>query len=134
MASLLVSVRSAEEARAALEGGAAVIDVKEPARGPLGRADHAVWASVRAAVPHEVPVSVALGEWRHWVGEEAATIEAQPGLFRGFAFRKLGLSGVLPGWAEAFARVRRRLGEGPSWVAVVYTDWERAEAPPPGHV
>src|SRR5947209_8028398 len=43
---LLVSVRSAAEARAALDGGAALIDIKEPARGPLGRADDGVMAEV----------------------------------------------------------------------------------------
>ena len=35
---LLVSVRSAAEAEEALAGGAALIDVKEPANGPLGKA------------------------------------------------------------------------------------------------
>ena len=59
---LLVSVRSAPEARAACRGGATVIDVKEPARGPLGRADAPTWRAVRAVVPEAVPVSVALGE------------------------------------------------------------------------
>ena len=38
MSGLLVSVRNVEEALAALEGGASLIDVKEPSRGPLGRA------------------------------------------------------------------------------------------------
>ena len=33
---LLVSVRSEEEARAALAGGAEIIDAKEPSRGALG--------------------------------------------------------------------------------------------------
>ena len=46
MTRLLVSVRSAAEAEAALLGGADVIDVKEPDRGPLGRADDAVIAAV----------------------------------------------------------------------------------------
>ena len=36
MTGLLVSVRDGQEARAALDGGAAVIDVKEPLRGSLG--------------------------------------------------------------------------------------------------
>ena len=43
---LLVSVRDATEAAAALHGGAGLIDVKEPARGPLGRADAATIAAV----------------------------------------------------------------------------------------
>ncbi|MGI9178650.1 MAG: (5-formylfuran-3-yl)methyl phosphate synthase, partial [Pirellulales bacterium] len=36
---LLVSVRSVEEAIEAVEGTAAIVDIKEPSRGPLGRAD-----------------------------------------------------------------------------------------------
>ena len=67
MAGLLVSVRSAAEAVAAVAGGASVIDVKEPDRGPLGRADVSVWREVRAVVPASIPVSVALGELADWV-------------------------------------------------------------------
>ena len=50
MTRLLVSVRSAAEAEAALTGGASVIDVKEPTRGALGRADDGVIADVIGAV------------------------------------------------------------------------------------
>ena len=39
MTGLLVSVRNALEAEFAARGGANIIDVKEPARGPLGCAD-----------------------------------------------------------------------------------------------
>ncbi len=129
MASLLVSVRTVDEARAALEGGAGFIDVKDPTRGPLGRADYDVWSAVRAAVPAGTPVSVALGELTEWGGDEP-----DPGLFLGFSFRKLGLAGSGPGWAEDWARLRRRWGDGPSWVAVIYADWQRAEAPAPDQV
>src|SRR5205807_1071510 len=66
LARLLVSVRSPDEALAAIKGGADIIDVKEPAHGPLGRADAAVWRAVREAVPPSIPVSVALGEWDEW--------------------------------------------------------------------
>ncbi|HKB38458.1 MAG TPA: (5-formylfuran-3-yl)methyl phosphate synthase, partial [Gemmataceae bacterium] len=59
---LLVSVRSAREAEAALAGGADVIDVKEPRRGPLGRADNAVLRAVLVAIAGRRPVSAALGE------------------------------------------------------------------------
>ncbi|MCA1686503.1 MAG: (5-formylfuran-3-yl)methyl phosphate synthase [Planctomycetia bacterium] len=129
MASLLVSVRSAGEARAALVGGARFIDVKEPARGPLGMADYEVWAAVRAAVPPGTPVSVALGELAEWGGDGP-----DPARFLGFSFRKLGLAGSGPDWADRWWRLRRRWGGGPSWVAVAYADWERADAPPPGDV
>jgi uncharacterized protein (UPF0264 family) len=131
LASLLVSVRSAAEARAAVAGGAAVVDVKEPGRGPLGRADAAVWAEVRAAVPVETPVSVALGELPEWLGPDGGE---SPIRFDGLAFRKLGLARAGPDWAEAWARLRRLWGPGPPWVAVVYADWRRAGAPSPGRV
>src|SRR3954449_8349799 len=62
MAALLVSVRDAAEVAAAIDGGAGLIDVKEPDNGALGRAHDAVRESVLDAVNGRVPVSVALGE------------------------------------------------------------------------
>jgi uncharacterized protein (UPF0264 family) len=62
MTGLLVSVRDAAEALEALEGGATLIDVKEPSRGALGRADDQVIRDVIEAVGGRVPVSAALGE------------------------------------------------------------------------
>jgi uncharacterized protein (UPF0264 family) len=59
---LLVSVRSAAEAEAALEGGADVIDVKEPSRGSLGRADDDVIAEVVSTVAGRRTVTAAMGE------------------------------------------------------------------------
>ncbi len=59
---LLVSVRSAEEARAALAGGADIIDVKDPSRGSLGMADSAITQRIVSTVAGRVPLSVALGE------------------------------------------------------------------------
>ena len=47
---LLVSVRNAAEAHTAMAGGADVIDVKEPSRGPLGAADASVAAEVFRAI------------------------------------------------------------------------------------
>ena len=60
---LLVSVRTAAEVAAALDGGADLIDVKEPAKGPLAPAEAEVVAAVIDAVDGQVPVSAALGEW-----------------------------------------------------------------------
>src|SRR5437763_1899892 len=57
---LQVSVRSAAEAESALAGGADLIDVKEPSRGPLGAADAAVIRDVITAVAGRRPVSAAL--------------------------------------------------------------------------
>ena len=66
MTRLLVSVRDASEALAALAGGADIIDVKEPTRGSLGMADGDAVAGVVEAVGERVPVSAALGELCEW--------------------------------------------------------------------
>ncbi|MGO9922176.1 MAG: (5-formylfuran-3-yl)methyl phosphate synthase [Isosphaeraceae bacterium] len=136
MAKLLVSVRSAIEARAAVAGGAAIIDVKEPSHGPLGRADADVLRQVRSAVDERVPVSAALGELNEWFlpGTPALT----PWAGAGFAYVKLGLSDARPGWQERWRVLRDQFAaaglSAPSWVAVVYADWQIARAPHPAEV
>ncbi len=136
MAKLLVSVRSAVEAQAAVAGGASIVDVKEPSQGPLGRAPYSVWRAVRDIVPPSIPVSVALGELTEWCEGEPWDIPR--GSWSGVGFCKLGLSHAPPNWRERWQSLRRRLGESTSpslaWVAVVYTDWQSAQAPDPDAV
>ncbi len=127
MAGLLVSVRSPEEALAAVAGGASVIDVKEPGRGPLGRSDPDTWRAIRAVVPRSIPVSVALGEIGEFEG-------VPPGSFEGIAFRKLGLAGAGDGWIGRWAAIRRAHPGPTAWVAVAYADWQAARAPAPDEV
>jgi (5-formylfuran-3-yl)methyl phosphate synthase len=127
VARLLVSVRSADEARAAVQGGAAIIDVKEPNRGPLGRADAVAWSHVRAAVPESIPISVALGELSECVREDSPN-------FAGISFRKVGLAGSGEGWENDWHQLQSRWGEGPPWIAVVYADWLDAGSPHPDRV
>ena len=136
MAKLLVSVRSRAEALAALAGGAAIIDVKEPTNGPLGRAPVPVWCEVRDVVPRPIPVSVALGE----LADEFAgnTVEVPRDAWTGLAYCKLGLANAPEDWQERWRDLRRRLAERsssvPDWVAVVYIDWKAASAPAPDAV
>ena len=63
MSGLLISVRDAEEAHVALSTGVNLIDIKEPSRGSLGRADWAVVTETVRQVAGRVPVSVAMGDW-----------------------------------------------------------------------
>lgn len=116
---LLVSVRSREEARLALDGGADLIDVKEPAHGSLGRAGDDVISAVIEEVAASRPVSAALGELI-----DSEPVFAQPGL----TFGKWGLAGCHPhvDW-------RSLLHSGPyafQSVYVAYADWQCAKAPP----
>jgi uncharacterized protein (UPF0264 family) len=125
LAGLLVSVRSADEARLAASAGATVIDVKEPRHGPLGCASTEVWRSVREAVPRSIPVSVALGELADWVGRP------QPEDWAGLSYRKFGLARAGIDWAERWAAIRDEHRAGPPWVVCVYADWKAAKAPSP---
>jgi uncharacterized protein (UPF0264 family) len=129
MTQLLVSVRSAAEAEAALAGGAALIDVKEPARGPLGMANDCVIAAVVRAVAGRCPVSAALGELRHG-------LRTSPPLPAGLRYLKWGLSQLgrprsqwQGSWQFAQDQVSLRL-PGSSAVLVAYADWQAADAPP----
>jgi uncharacterized protein (UPF0264 family) len=124
---LLVSVRSAAEAISAFNGGASVIDVKEPDRGPLGMADFEIWQEVRAVVPPGIPMSVALGEVSEWRDRPAPPRS----VFKGIGFRKIGLAGSGEHGIEAWAKLRDRLGDGPPWIAVIYADWVAANSPDP---
>jgi uncharacterized protein (UPF0264 family) len=122
---LLVSVRSADEAQAALDGGADVIDVKEPRNGPLGRATDAVLAEVVKAVAGRKPVSAALGELAEAV---------DPCVVPGVSFVKCGLAGLggRSHWQRQLAALRAhmaRLPDPPAVVAVAYADWKKARAP-----
>jgi uncharacterized protein (UPF0264 family) len=130
VAGLLVSVRSAAEAYAAIVGGVTVLDVKEPDRGPLGRADPDVWAAVARLAPPGMPVSVALGELREWDNQPPP----RPESWAGITYRKLGLAGSGPEGTAAWTTLRLAWGPGPKWVAVAYADWIEANAPDPDRV
>jgi uncharacterized protein (UPF0264 family) len=124
---LLVSVRSAAEAQAALAGGAAVIDVKEPRHGPLGAAPEAAIREVVHHVAGRRPVSAALGELA-----DGSDIPSVPGL----SYVKWGLARCerTPGWQNQLAAAGgglRRTNPCCRPVATAYGDWRRAGAPPP---
>jgi (5-formylfuran-3-yl)methyl phosphate synthase len=128
---LLVSVRSVDEVEAALAGGADLIDVKEPAKGPLAPAEAEVVAAVIAKVKNRVPVSAALGEW-----SPNAITDAHWHLELKINYVKWGLAGYTPrpGWGEDLLDTRRELPVGMEMVAVAYADWERARSVPPGEM
>ena len=134
---LLVSVRDATEAVAAIAGGCDILDVKEPFRGSLGMADLATMAEVVEAVNREecdTAVSVALGEVSAWRDV------SPPALPAGVTFAKLGAAGLQlqADWRATWCGVRRRFedsrSEPFSWIAVAYADWEAANSPPPGEI
>jgi uncharacterized protein (UPF0264 family) len=124
---LLVSVRSADEVAAALQGGATLIDVKEPRRGSLGRADRVVWRDVIAQVRGRTPVSVACGELTDWDPDRPGSQVPD-----NVQYAKCGMAGCLgwPGWRDRWNAWRATLPALTNPVAVIYADAPLAAAPP----
>lgn len=124
---LLISVRSLPEALDALTGGAELIDIKEPNRGSLGRADTATLEAIAAGLAGRCPVSAALGELVDYPGDR---IDVP------LSYVKCGLSscGEGPDWPRRlgiFIRTMRATQPQARPVAVAYADWQRAGAPLP---
>jgi uncharacterized protein (UPF0264 family) len=130
MAGLLVSVRSVAEAKSALAGGAALIDVKEPSNGPLGRAPDSVIGAIVRLVGHRSAISAAMGELR----------QREPRFGgQGLSYIKWGLSGYgcRMQWQDeliAAAEGLRQSSPLTRAVAVAYADWRAARAPRPADV
>jgi len=137
---LLVSVRSVTEAQEAVAGGAAIIDVKEPSRGPLGRADADVTAAIAEAVAGRAPLTVACGELVTGASEIAAHVEAIANqlVAAGLSFPeavKVGPSRLsLDHWRSAYERLAAIVVEPIELVAVAYADWQFAKAPDPARL
>ena len=126
MTGLLVSVRNALEAEFAARGGANIIDVKEPARGPLGCADAQTLRSICDAIGQRIPLSDALGEI---VEPPAATTLHS---LVGYRYAKIGLAGAMgtPHWQHVWQELVAQFPTHTQPVAVIYADWRHCRAPP----
>lgn len=125
---LLVSVRDVSEVGAALAGGADIIDVKDPSRGPLGAPAPAALRAVRAAVPPLRPVSAALGEAGGVSDELAAAARAIARC--GVDFVKLALIGEVRRagiWLRDLVEAVGEARPGTRLVAVAYADRLRTD-------
>lgn len=126
---LLVSVKDEEEARAALAGGADLIDAKDPRRGALGPVAPATLAAICTAVAGARPVTAALGD------ATDATAAAAKRAARGLRFVKLGFGGVTDEVRAARLGLATRGALAVSGlVLVAYADWRRVEGLDPARV
>ena len=124
---LLVSVSNAAEARAAVEGGADIIDAKDPSVGALGAVQPGVLSQIREAVDASRLVTAALGDAHHHVDEMARDFVA-----RGARLVKVGfaadqdtgrLESILVSLVRACASVDQMSGV----IVVAYADTRRAD-------
>jgi len=143
---LLVSVRDAAEARAAIEGGADVIDVKEPSAGPLGAGsvDATIAVAIEAATVPGLPWTIACGELVD-VGIEGVIAHVRA-VCRGLGevvpdhpprpwLVKVGLSGMTGRrWRDDLTQIAAGLPGGIVQATVAYADWRGCEAPDPEEI
>ena len=119
---LLVSVRTAAEARDACAGGAGIIDAKEPSAGALGAAPFDELRSIVAAVAGTRMVTAALGD-----ASDEAVIETAARQFAGggAALVKIGFAQVASGRRVErliAAAVHGTRSHGGGVIAVAYAD------------
>jgi (5-formylfuran-3-yl)methyl phosphate synthase len=88
---LLVSVATADEAAAALEGGAHIIDAKDPARSALGAVTPDTFQAICARVGALRPISAALGDGGK---PDDVAADAQRCRASGAAFVKIGFARI----------------------------------------
>ena len=130
---LLVSVSNADDARAALLGGADIVDAKDPARGGLAAVPAAVLEEIVRTARARRPVSAALGDA---ADERAIERAAREAAAQSLAFVKLGFAGVADArraaaLAAAAVHGAREADTGTTVVLVAYADHLRAGAPSP---
>jgi uncharacterized protein (UPF0264 family) len=130
---LLVSVRNSIEALAALEGGAHVIDVKEPNRGSLGSASRQTIEDVIRAVDGRAPVTAAVGELIDLV-TRLDPMPARLSLFKIGLARCRALPNWKSHWLQGIGQLWPHSGAATHAVAVAYADWQTAGAPDPQSV
>jgi (5-formylfuran-3-yl)methyl phosphate synthase len=117
--SLLISVRSAEEAEIALEGGAGIIDIKEPASGVLGAAPLNVIREIVKCVDGRRPVSATVGDIP--LNEAVAASEATAAT--GVDYVKIG---AFPGGdaAASLMALKPQADRGTKLIFVMFADME----------
>ncbi len=130
MTRILISVRSLDEFKTAVDAGVSVIDIKEPTRGSLGRADLSTIRQIANAAPNTITLSVALGELMEADQRLHASLPDR------IDFIKVGLAGCLKvtRWREKWRTQLACLPEKTRAVAVAYADAGEAASPPIGDV
>jgi uncharacterized protein (UPF0264 family) len=134
---LLVSVSNASEARAALEGGADIVDAKDPRRGALEPVTLETLMDIRDVCGCRVPLTAALGDSAYGGStEDVAEAFARAGASLvkiGFA-EAASLSAIEAVLTAATAGVSRAVPVESGVVAVAYADADRVSAASPQEV
>jgi uncharacterized protein (UPF0264 family) len=124
---LMISVTSEEEARAALLGGAEILDVKNPSEGSLGAQSPETIRGIRALSSGNVEISAAIGDMPNLPG--TAALAALGAASCGADYIKVGLYGAQSEAEAGFllCEVRKAVRDfEASVIAAAYADYQRA--------
>jgi len=129
---LLVSVRSEDEVAAALDGGADIIDAKEPSHGSIGAVSPNVLGRIIERVPAEYPVSIALGDVANPPQVELAISALDLPRRIGPIYLKVGFAAVtspyaIAGLLRTAVQAAARHSACPHIIAVAYADYSLAQ-------
>ena len=129
MTLLLVSPRDVSEALTALRGGADILDIKNPEEGSLGANFPWVITEIRRAVPSNIPISAAIGDFPNLPG--SAALAAFGALRAGANIIKIGLKGTkeVEGATyllEQVVKAVKGASDSAKVVACAYGDFRRA--------
>jgi hypothetical protein len=124
---LLVSPTNLKGAEAAIEGGADIIDVKNPKEGSLGASFPWMIQGIKEILPEGIELSATLGDLEYKPGTASL---AAFGLSKlGVDYVKAGLFGVSkPEQAEDMAKNLKRASVGAKLVLAGYADFESVGA------
>ena len=136
---LLISVRSTAEVGAALDGGADIIDAKEPVHGSLGAVPLPVLARIMARVPAGEQLSIAMGDLRapNTVRAAISALPAPPsasGVYLKFGFAGVDSPRKIRTLLATAATASQSVESRPLVVAVAYADAAPAGTAPPEDV
>jgi len=131
---LLISVAREEEVTPAVDGGADIIDVKNPPEGALGANFPNVIKRIRKITPPELPVSATIGDAPNLPGTMA--LAALGAAMCGIQYVKVGLLGAQAPSAAVFllqqvCRAVREYSPHTRIIAAAYADAHKVKALPP---
>ena len=134
---LLVSVVNEEEVTAAVEGGADIVDVKNPSEGTLGGNFPHVIRGVRKHTPPSLEVSATIGDVPNLPG--TVSLAALGASVCGVQYIKVGLFGIQKppdavSLLQQVSRAAREHDRGIQIIAAAYADADKVKALHPCHL
>lgn len=128
---LLISVKNRKEAAAAIEGGADIIDVKNPDEGSLGAGFPWVIKEIKEVVPENLEISAAIGDIEM---PGTASLAAYGAASLGLDYIKVGLRTSIEDISKAVTKAVKERSPKTKVILVGYADFSRINSSTPDEI